>query len=428
MKINIPCDHEYYGNIGCGGNCDSSKYKEINNILCEENKCKEGYYNLEGICVQCSIGSEYCSKCTYLVPYKDSSKEFKCNECINDKYQVLDDGRCHQCFINNCLDCHYPYLSKTPICDKCDNGYYINSNGTCSKCHYPIHINNGLCKVCSDNLNNFESGYCSCDLGYTLFNYSSCISCPENCEICIYNQTLKYLECKTCKYGYFLNSKNKCVTCGDNCNSCELDTEKNPICKSCFSGYMLTEDNKCSIKCSENCSHCQIDEKGQIECIDCYNFYGLNLQKQCIKCPNDCYTCHYRNATKDFGCSYCRSEDYRYTYWNSNYTIDKDEKCILCKNINEIGGNGCISCLYNKTSNKYSCNMCLKNDTYEYIMILNDKICKLPKDLGLSDYCEEGINLGTLKNPKYSCNKCKNYTTIVTNKNGINNCFKRKII
>ena len=131
----IPCDDEYYGNIGCGGNCDGSKFKEIGNVLCEENKCKEGYYNLEGICLKCSVGSQYCEKCTYLSTYENGEKEFRCQECINDKYQVSDyDGKCHPCYIDNCNECHYPFQSKNPICDKCKTGYYINSIGTCSEC------------------------------------------------------------------------------------------------------------------------------------------------------------------------------------------------------------------------------------------------------------------------------------------------------
>ena len=67
--ICIKCDDEIYGNIGCEGNCDGSNYMErLRNVLCEENGCKEGYYNLDGICHQCSIGSDYCIKCTYIAP------------------------------------------------------------------------------------------------------------------------------------------------------------------------------------------------------------------------------------------------------------------------------------------------------------------------------------------------------------------------
>ena len=59
-------------------------------------------------------------------------------------------------------------------------------------------------------------------------------------------------------------------------------------------------------------------------------------------------------------------------------------------------------------------------------MISNDKSCKLPNDIGLSDYCDEGINLGTLENPKYSCTDCQSISTKVTYQNEVINCLKRE--
>ena len=61
----LPCDHYLYGNIGCGGKCDSSKYEQTRNIICEEGGCKEGFYNIEGICFPCTVGDDFCTKCTY---------------------------------------------------------------------------------------------------------------------------------------------------------------------------------------------------------------------------------------------------------------------------------------------------------------------------------------------------------------------------
>ena len=60
------CDDATYGNIGCGGTCDGSNYIEKRNIICEENGCKEGFYDINGICFKCSYGSPNCSKCSYL--------------------------------------------------------------------------------------------------------------------------------------------------------------------------------------------------------------------------------------------------------------------------------------------------------------------------------------------------------------------------
>ena len=39
----LPCDHPYYGQFHCGGNCDGRKYIENRMPICEEGGCKEGY-------------------------------------------------------------------------------------------------------------------------------------------------------------------------------------------------------------------------------------------------------------------------------------------------------------------------------------------------------------------------------------------------
>ena len=114
----LPCDHYLYGNIGCGGKCDSSKYEETRNIICEENGCKEGYYNIEGICFPCSVGDDFCTKCTYkpdktinsnhIVSAEDTDlKYYTCQECISNKFKINEYGRCEHCFILHCLECHY---------------------------------------------------------------------------------------------------------------------------------------------------------------------------------------------------------------------------------------------------------------------------------------------------------------------------------
>ena len=45
----IPCDDKDYGQVGCGGNCDASKYENDRFAYCEKDGCKEGYYELEGL-------------------------------------------------------------------------------------------------------------------------------------------------------------------------------------------------------------------------------------------------------------------------------------------------------------------------------------------------------------------------------------------
>ena len=72
----IKCDDKIDGQIGCGGKCESSKYNKISNVLCEENGCKEGYYNLDGICIECFKDSEHCTNCTYIAPSGSQKKDF----------------------------------------------------------------------------------------------------------------------------------------------------------------------------------------------------------------------------------------------------------------------------------------------------------------------------------------------------------------
>ena len=60
----LPCNDSLYGQIGCKGECDSSDYSNSGFAYCQE--CKEGFYNLEGICHSCNEGSPGCKECTYV--------------------------------------------------------------------------------------------------------------------------------------------------------------------------------------------------------------------------------------------------------------------------------------------------------------------------------------------------------------------------
>ena len=82
--ICIKCNDEAYGNIGCEGKCDGSNYLATRNIICEENGCKDGFYNLIGICTPCTWASDYCVKCRYI------QNKFKCLECVNNTFGISE--------------------------------------------------------------------------------------------------------------------------------------------------------------------------------------------------------------------------------------------------------------------------------------------------------------------------------------------------
>ena len=75
----LPCDHEYYGQKGCGGNCDGSKFKDMRIALCEEDGCKKGFYYIDGRCHDCSKEKVGCSDCFI----DDDNKKIICKECIS---------------------------------------------------------------------------------------------------------------------------------------------------------------------------------------------------------------------------------------------------------------------------------------------------------------------------------------------------------
>lgn len=151
----IKCNDEEFGQDGCIGKCDGLNYNKYHNILCEENGCKEGYYNVDGFCFNCTKGSEHCIKCSYLAPLGSSIKRFKCDECEGGQlgiYRISEiDGKCTTCDVPNCNKCHYIPGSSKSECDVCNKGYYVNSNGGCSKCEYKRNINDGECYYCPVN-------------------------------------------------------------------------------------------------------------------------------------------------------------------------------------------------------------------------------------------------------------------------------------
>ena len=249
----LPCDDPLYGQAACGGNCDATNYETTRNVLCEKNGCKEGFYNLEGLCFNCSVSNTGCKRCTY------DEGGFKCLECLNKQYK-LKNGICDSCgYYSNCKRCSHNFnVDYTSyICEECYQGFYLDNedNTNCKKCKEPTEINNGYCRVCSDIEDDYESGPCWCNKYYTQKNHSNCVPCPENCPYCEYNHQTNKPECLDCDPGYTLNSEKTCTYCGERCEHCTLKEDNTPICSLCFSRN-FTLDGKCLI-CPDNCKFCE---------------------------------------------------------------------------------------------------------------------------------------------------------------------------
>ena len=317
------CDDPEYGQRGCKGDCDSSLYDNgLDNVLCKE--CKEGYFNEDGFCFQCSIGSDYCTNCIYDKSERDQNKKFKCLDCLgglNGEYRVRDDGKCHKCSIPYCLECKYTPGTNDQECVKCIDNYYIDQSLTCSQCTRINNIANGNCYHCpQESIPNSDKQNCRCNSYYVLKDSITCTYCGSHCYQCKYIKDKDKTECIDCDEGFYINNEKTCSDCGGNCAKCHLDSHKNLICEKCKTGLVLI-DNIC-YSCPPNCENCQnkMNSNNKPICNYCKSYYELDKNNNvCLKCPNNCPKCHL-NAQNKLICDSC---DY-------NYVRNKEEICEYC--------------------------------------------------------------------------------------------------
>ncbi len=381
------CNDEYYGNIGCIGECDGTDYEIKRKIICEENGCAPNYYNLQGICYRCDVSNENCIRCSY-----ENQQNFKCLECKNKNYVLTKEGLCELCKIDNCVECHLDINTNEHICDKCDNDYYFDpDNGKCHRCGRQLMYINGVyglsCYFCP-NIHGIrvnrssptQNHDCHCKCGNTTKEpikepYKSLkeFMCPIGCSKCDYNHNDNLVECSKCDSRYYFENKYTCIYCGLDCKTCEFDSNNNKYCTSCFSGYELI-DGVCNLKCSDNCKTC--DENNNNECTSCID----------------------------------------------NYVLDENKNCIPCSKMQNIGGIGCKYCKYLQNEDKNICEECEK----DYIYIKNKQICVNREETDLSEYCifanyDEDNDL-------YSCIECRNSENfiLVKKNNNLYDCYIRK--
>jgi len=199
----ISCTDEQYGQKACLGNCDGSKYNEIETVLCD--KCKEGYYSIKGICFNCTDGSENCVKCSYEASSESDMYIYTCLECVdglNGEYRVSKiDGKCRTCNKPDCLECQFVKGKLDDyICTKCPNEYYL-SNGRCIECDYISNTSPGgtcynyYCPGGNHNRNN----YCHCYHGFVETTLNTCTPCPSHCLSCYYDPNTNLGKCSYCE-------------------------------------------------------------------------------------------------------------------------------------------------------------------------------------------------------------------------------------
>ena len=385
------CDDPEYGQVGCGGNCDSLNYLNTGFAFCNDNDCKEGFYNLNGICYDCNNGVPNCKKCKVEQENENSPLKYECEECISNEYKLYENHGCGKCYLTNCEKCHY--YEDITVCDECKIGFYLK-DGMCIECK-EVNIDDGKCKVCSDDLNDFESGPCWCNEYFTQSSHSTCVKCPDNCPYCEYNKDTTETECIKCKSGYTVNSQKSCSQCGEGCEYCTLDSENNPICSTCFSKTFLPQNNQCII-CPENCKNCKYGQNDKVECSECNSQYTVAEDGTCKKCPDNCKLC-YSNDNK-VECSACFY----------GYALNEENECKECDE-------GCESCGYNKVSGKKECYQCKTEEGEEnkYTFVNNKYECHSNTDSTQEEFYGCLISNYNEHSNQYECIKCKNYFTLI---------------
>ena len=412
----IPCNDSTYGQTGCQGSCDASNFTQAKNVICKNETCLDGYYYLDGVCIPCNG----CSKCIY----EKISRKVRCLECGDSgdpNYNILltPDGECHPCYIfSMCYQCHYNEFMNDTICDGgCLDGYYSKSERKCVNCRTKS-IPYGSCRVCSDN--DTEIDTCFCKKGSAYKGNLECVPCPDGCDSCFYNKLTHITECNGCNNRRFaLKLDSKCTYCGYYCQNCDYDEDSNPYCKNCPLPYTL-EKGHC-FKCGEKCTKCTIDESKKynnweesIVCIECEQGYTLSPSGNCTPCDDPgtagegCGKCRYNKKAAKYECTECKNYEY-YTFIKNKYMCIKNQNNLILQN--------CYSATYDEKNDKYECESCRNSYYFKIFQITNDKTCRSSYEIGLSTYCKQVENLGTIEKPLYSClNQQEPYLVYLTNK------------
>ena len=384
----IRCDDEFLGMKGCNGNCEMIKSEK--NVKCQENSCKEGYYEIyPGTCAECSFLFDGCSKCSYI------NDTFNCLECQNENYYISNlHNQCKYCYLSGCKKC----LNET-FCEECEQGYALYPNGEC------IYYNSGCKKTVFSKEK--ESGIClECKDDYTFYPNGTCIY-SDNCKISTFSEIENRPICKECKNGYALYPNGTCNDYEYSCKNKSYSIEESKgICFECDDGYYLDNKNKCQYcntyqsaynKYFNGCKKCHLNNNNILLCDQAEKYYYVSYSGENVYyCQNSISNCE--------ECSYHDKEDLNHNILKcdkcgSNLFLSSDERsCKSCKEKE----NGCIFCSDNEEQN--FCDRC----SYGY-GLLSDGTCKKCSD----NFVEGCISCSTSPfDFLLYCNRCSDRYTL----------------
>ena len=282
------CINSYYLKDQSCIYCNSSQNFIILNNECQ---CKTGFYLNNNSCSQCH---DTCLTC-------HNNSESSCYDC---KYELVKSFN-KLCLCqsgkywdgNNCLICDSNLnLVADRFSCRCKSGYFMNISGFCVECHFTCMECSGEmdndCLLCFENMV-YNNGSCSCKSNYYFDkDLLNCVSCQENCKMCIENLGK---ECDICP--------DKCYECPNN----SILVLKKCVCEI---GYYSKNGN--CIPCSNLCLSCY--DSQFYSCLNCpYNI----LKSICFE------ICPYGYNQIDSKCEYDKKSDlifsFKFREYNSLY-------------------------------------------------------------------------------------------------------------
>ncbi|EMS14046.1 tyrosine kinase, putative, partial [Entamoeba histolytica HM-3:IMSS] len=372
-----------------------------------------------------------------------------------------------------------------PVCVRCDDGFYVDKDGTCKSCNKEstnesenikcLHCDSTHCYECGKTtdgkqlyLSNDQTTCIDCSLAENneacgrcgngkYFNISSktCQSCSDNCALCTEenncfqctNKTilvsdsskywcepikhckkdyLKEDHCELCEDGYRIE-KGDCVACEDeNCKTCYQENNLS-VCTICNENFTIHKGkcyNKTDIHCAEGTP--------TYGCLECESHYFFNKDLDCIECSQNCGTC-VQNPSHCLSCA----DGYYFSQDNSE-CIKKDGNCSLadqagCKEcFNDLSEEGLKQPGYFVRKNEQICSQCNKycklcdGEEYNCSACINDYV--LAKNTTSNDndmyYCEQKPSSCKRAEMGY-CTECEDGYFIYTKDNSSSqSCLK----
>lgn len=215
---------------------------ETNGDLCQPIVCEGASYLRDSLCIACLPNCEACTngfscdKCATGYFFDAEKEACLLRVCQKNEYKGEQDGECHPCLTENCINCNetmcfgcavgYTLQNQTCVPEKCPDGCKsCSSPDTCDKCMTGYESVSGVCEAVG------------CPAGQYLAG-NVCRPCKKGCAECTGANTCLY-----CTDNRYFLSHDRCRLCSAALSDCETCANAQ-TCLTCKKGKRL-ENGQC---------------------------------------------------------------------------------------------------------------------------------------------------------------------------------------